>query len=226
MKSSTRWCWLATGADGLGDWTKPVRPARSCDVARPRDAAGEMGRVGGYSPSTIAGRLRGWCALRILRGRTSRLRMPSAIEGPRMDWEGALFEIWMVTQHGRTWAKARGTGYTLHRQKTTDRPMDSSWTRAMLRSLGTSAKWGAGFWNLCGGIRPASAVWVFFFLFWYDHSALVAIGEGAIRVETPNGRRFYRYSHEVYGEKVILADRGRGKARAQLAEFYGRARRV
>jgi glucoamylase len=147
--------------------------------------------VGGYSPSTIAAEIAGLvCASDIARkngANEDAARYMKAAD----DWAAHL-EPWMVTTTGHL-GGGDGRGYYMRIDNNTD-PNDGF----KLDVKNGGGVWDerdvadAGFLELVRlGIRP------------WDDAAIrhsVEVVDATIRVETPNGPVFHRYSHDGYGE--------------------------
>jgi glucoamylase len=181
------------GRTDADTWKKHVRPAAEFVLAEgPATQQERWEEVPGYSPSTMAAEIAGLvCASDIAR------KNGASEDADRYlriadDWASHL-ESWMATTTGHL-GKSSGTpGYYMRIDNNTD-PNDGY--KLDVRNGG--GVWDerdvvdAGFLELVRfGIRPANDPVI-------QHS--VEIVDSAIRVETPNGPSFHRYSHDGYGE--------------------------
>jgi len=174
-------------------WKNHVRPAVEFLLAHgPMTQQDRWEEVPGYSPSTIAAEIAGLiCAGEIAR------KNGAADDATRYvqtadDWSAHL-EDWLVTTTGHLGSGPGTPGYYMRIDNNTD-PNDGY----QLDVRNGGGLWDerdvadAGFLELVRlGIRPANDPII-------QHS--VQIVDSAIRVETPNGPAFRRYSHDGYGE--------------------------
>lgn len=174
-------------------WKKHVRPEAEFVIAHgPMTQQERWEEVPGYSPSTIAAEIAGLvCASDIAR------KNGASDDADRYmrtadDW-AAHIEAWLVTTTGHLGKGAGAPGYYIRIDNNTD-PNDGY----QLDVRNGGGVWDerdvvdAGFLEFVRlGIRPANDPII-------QHS--VEIVDAAIRVETPNGPAFYRYSHDGYGE--------------------------
>lgn len=174
-------------------WKKHLRPAAEFVVANgPMTQQERWEEVPGYSPSTMAAEIAGLvCASEIAR------KNGAAEDAARYlriadDWASHL-EAWLVTTTGHLGKGSGTTSYYMRIDNNTD-PNDGY----QLDVRNGGGIWDerdvvdAGFLELVRlGIRPANDPVI-------QHS--VEVVDSAIRVETPNGPAFYRYSHDGYGE--------------------------
>ena len=174
-------------------WTKHVRPEAEFVISHgPATQQERWEEIGGYSPSTIAAEIAGLiCAADIAR-KNGATQDADRYMKTADDW-AAHIESWMVTTTGHLDNGAGEPGYYIRIDNNTD-PNDG-----FKLNVGN----GGGLWDerdivdagflefVRFGIRPANDPII-------RHS--VEIVDGAIRVETPNGPSFYRYSHDGYGE--------------------------
>jgi len=174
-------------------WTKHVRPEAEFVVSHgPVTQQERWEEVGGYSPSTIAAEIAGLvCASDIARKNGASDDADRYLKTAD-DW-AAHIEAWMVTTTGHLGKGAGEPGYYIRIDNNTD-PNDGF----KLDTRNGGGVWDerdvvdAGFLEFVRlGIRSANDLII-------QHS--VEIVDGAIRVETPNGPSFYRYSHDGYGE--------------------------
>ncbi len=174
-------------------WTKHVRPEAEFVMSHgPVTQQERWEEVGGYSPSTIAAEIAGLvCASDIAR-KNGATEDADRYMKTADDW-AAHIETWMVTTTGHLGKGAGEPGYYIRIDNNTD-PNDGF----KLDTRNGGGVWDerdvvdAGFLEFVRlGIRPANDPII-------QHS--VEIVDGAIRVETPNGPSFYRYSHDGYGE--------------------------
>jgi glucan 1,4-alpha-glucosidase len=181
------------GQTDADTWTHHVRPAAEFVVARgPATQEERWEEVPGYSPSTIAAEIAGLiCAADIA-------RKNGAAEDARHylqtadDWNAHL-EGWLVTSTGHLGGADDPGAYYMRIDNNTD-PNDGH--KLDVRNGGGA--WDerdvadAGFLELVRlGIRPANDPTI---------ERSVKIVDATIRVETPNGPSFHRYSHDGYGE--------------------------
>jgi glucoamylase len=174
-------------------WAKHVRPEAEFVMSHgPVTQQERWEEVGGYSPSTIAAEIAGLvCASDIAR-KNGAIEDADRYLKTADDW-AAHIETWMVTTTGHLGKGAGEPGYYIRIDNNTD-PNDGF----KLDTRNGGGIWDerdvvdAGFLEFVRlGIRPANDPII-------QHS--VEIVDGAIRVETPNGPSFYRYSHDGYGE--------------------------
>jgi len=174
-------------------WKNHVRPAAEFVLTHgPITQQERWEEVPGYSPSTIAAEIAGLvCASDIARKNGSSDDADRYIHAAD-DWAAHL-ETWMVTTTGHLGTGSSAAGYYMRIDNNTD-PNDGY--KLDVRNGG--GVWDerdvvdAGFLELVRlGIRPADDPII-------RHS--VEVVDSAIRVETPNGPVFYRYSHDGYGE--------------------------
>ena len=174
-------------------WTNHVRPEAEFVMSNgPVTQQERWEEVGGYSPSTIAAEIAGLvCASDIARKNGANGDAARYLKTAD-DW-AAHIEPWLVTTTGHLGKGAGEPGYYIRIDNNTD-PNDGF----KLDTRNGGGIWDerdvvdAGFLEFVRlGIRPANDPII-------QHS--VEIVDGAIRVETPNGPSFYRYSHDGYGE--------------------------
>jgi glucoamylase len=174
-------------------WTHHVRPEAEFVVAHgPATQEERWEEVAGYSPSTVAAEIAGLvCAADIARTNSAegdaRRYLQTADE-----WNANL-EKWLVTSTGHLKAQDDPGPYYMRIDNDTN-PNDGS----LLDVRNGGGVWDerevvdAGFLELVRlGIRPASDRTI---------ERSVKIVDSTIRVETPNGPSFHRYSHDGYGE--------------------------
>ena len=181
------------GRTDADTWTKHLRPEAEFIVAHgPVTEQERWEELKGYSPSTLAAEIAGLvCASDIARKNHATddaehyLRVAD-------DWAANL-EKWTATTTGHLSSSGSGTGYYIRIDESSD-PNDG----ATLDVRNGGGVWDkrdvvdAGFLELVRlGIRPADDPII-------AHS--VRIIDSTIRVETPNGPSFRRYSHDGYGE--------------------------
>ena len=181
------------GRTDADSWKNHVRPAAEFLVARgPVTEEERWEELPGYSPSTIAAEIAGLvCASDIAR------KNGAADDADRYlhtadDW-AAHIESWMVTTTGHLDKAGATTGYYMRIDNNAD-PNDGY----QLDVRNGGGVWDerdvvdAGFLEFVRlGIRPASDPII---------QNSVKIVDSQIRVETPNGPSFYRYTHDGYGE--------------------------
>jgi len=184
------WQLGRTDADA---WSKHVRPEAEFVMAHgPITQQERWEEVSGYSPSTIAAEIAGLvCASDIAR-KNGATRDADRYLQTADDW-AAHIEAWLVTTTGHLSAGAGSPGYYIRIDNNKD-PNDGF----QLDTRNGGGVWDerdvvdAGFLEFVRlGIRPASDPII-------QHS--VEIVDSTIRVETPNGPSFHRYSHDGYGE--------------------------
>jgi glucoamylase len=174
-------------------WTKHLRPEAEFVVAHgPGTQQERWEEVSGYSPSTMAAEIAGLvCAADIAR------KNGAAEDAERYlhtadEWSSDL-EKWLVTTTGHLSKPGAASGYYMRINATTD-PNDG----ATLDVHNGGGVWDkrdvvdAGFLELVRlGVRPATDPII---------ANSVSVIDSAIRIETPNGPGFRRYSHDGYGE--------------------------
>jgi glucoamylase len=184
--------WQLGKTDG-DTWTHHVRPAADFVVARgPVTQEERWEEVGGYSPSTIAAEIAGLvCAADIARKNGAEDDAHRYLQAAD-DWNAHL-EEWLVTTTGHLGGAEDPGGYYMRIDNNAD-PNDGY----QLDVHNGGGIWDerdvadAGFLELVRlGIRPANDPTI-------EHS--VKIVDSTIRVDTPNGPSFHRYSHDGYGE--------------------------
>jgi len=181
------------GKTDADTWTHHVRPEAEFVAAHgPATQEERWEEVPGYSPSTIAAEIAGLvCAADIARTNgaegDARRYLQTADE-----WNANL-EKWLVTSTGHLKAQNDPGPYYMRIDNDTN-PNDGS----QLDVRNGGGVWDerdvvdAGFLELVRlGIRPASDPTI---------ERSVKIVDSTIRVETPNGPSFHRYSHDGYGE--------------------------
>jgi len=181
------------GKTDADTWTHHVRPEADFVVTHgPATQEERWEELPGYSPSTIAAEIAGLvCASDIAR--------KNGAEGDAQrylrtadDWN-ANIEKWLVTTTGHLRAPDDPGGYYMRIDNNTN-PNDAY----QLDVRNGGGIWDerdvadAGFLELVRlGIRPANDPTI---------ERSVKIVDSTIRVETPNGPSFHRYSHDGYGE--------------------------
>jgi glucoamylase len=181
------------GKTDVDTWTHHVRPAADFVVAHgPVTQEERWEEVGGYSPSTIAAEIAGLvCAADIARKNGAEDDAHRYLQTAD-DWNAHL-EKWLVTTTGHLGGAEDPGGYYMRIDNNAD-PNDGyhldvhngggTWDERDVAD--------AGFLELVRlGIRPANDPII-------EHS--VKIVDSTIRVDTPNGPSFHRYSHDGYGE--------------------------
>jgi len=181
------------GRTDADTWTKDVRPEAEFVIAHgPVTQQERWEEVSGYSPSTIAAEIAGLvCASDIARKNGATQDADRYLQAAD-DW-AAHIEAWLVTTTGHLGTGAGSPGYYIRIDNNQD-PNDGF----QLDTRNGGGVWDerdvvdAGFLEFVRlGIRPANDPII-------QHS--VEIVDSAIRVETPNGPSFHRYSHDGYGE--------------------------
>lgn len=184
--------WQLSKTD-IDTWTHHVRPAAEFVVAHgPATQEERWEEVPGYSPSTIASEIAGLvCAADIARKNGANEDAQRYLQTAD-EWNANL-EKWLVTTTGQLAGPNDPGGYYMRVDNNTD-PNDGY----QLDVHNGGGVWDernvadAGFLELVRlGIRAA------------DDPAIersVKIVDSTIRVETPNGPSFRRYSHDGYGE--------------------------
>ncbi|HUJ33104.1 MAG TPA: glucan 1,4-alpha-glucosidase [Candidatus Acidoferrum sp.] len=181
------------GKNDPDTWTHHVRPAAEFVIAHgPMTQEERWEEVPGYSPSTIAAEIAGLvCAADIARANGA-VKDADRYLHTADDWN-AHIERWLVTTTGHLSAADDPGGYYVRIDNNTD-PNDGY--RLDVRNGGGT--WDerdvadAGFLELVRlGIRPADDPVI---------ERSVKVVDAAIRIETPNGPSFRRYSHDGYGE--------------------------
>ena len=174
-------------------WTKHLRPAAEFVVAHgPRTEEERWEEVSGYSPSTMAAEIAGLiCAADIAR-KNGALQDAERYLHTADEWSADL-EKWLVTTTGHLSTSRPATGYYIRINDNTD-PNEGD----KLDVHNGGGVWDkrdvvdAGFLELVRlGIRPASNPII---------ANSLSVIDSTIRVETPNGPGFRRYSHDGYGE--------------------------
>jgi glucoamylase len=174
-------------------WQHHIRPAAEFVVARgPTTEQERWEEVPGYSPSTIAAEIAGLvCASDIARKNGATEDADRYLKTAD-SWASNL-ENWLVTKTGHLGGSLASQGYYIRIDNNSD-PNDGY--RLDVRNGGGT--WDerdvvdAGFLEFVRlGIRPADDPTI---------ARSIEIVDSAIRVETPNGPGFYRYSHDGYGE--------------------------
>ncbi len=196
--------WQLVRADA-DTWQKHVRPAAEFLLAHgPTTQEERWEEVPGYSPSTMAAEIAGLvCAADIARKNGASEDADRYLHAAD-DWASHI-EAWMVTTTGHLSKEA--PGYYMRIDNNTD-PNDGY----QLDVRNGGGVWDerdvvdAGFLELVRlGIRPA------------DDPVIrnsIKVVDAQIRVETPNGPAFYRYSHDGYGETYFGGPwLGEGKGR-------------
>ena len=180
------------GRTDADTWMKHVRPEAEFLMAHgPMTQQERWEEVSGYSPSTMAAEIAGLvCASDIAR-KNGAIQDADRYLQTADDW-AAHIETWLVTTTGHL-GKPGAPGYYRRIDNNTV-PNDGF----QLDTRNGGGVWDerdvvdAGFLEFVRlGIRPASDPII-------QHS--VEIVDSAIRVETPNGPSFHRYSHDGYGE--------------------------
>jgi len=151
--------------------------------------------VPGYSPSTIAPEIAGLvCASDIARKNGAQQDADRYLKTAD-DWAGHV-ENWLVTRTGHLGGPEAAQGYYIQIDNNTD-PNDGY--ELDVRNGGGT--WDerdvvdAGFLELVRfGIRPPDDATI---------ARSIHIVDSAIRIETPNGPSFRRYSHDGYGESFF-----------------------
>jgi len=181
------------GEDGPAMWRNHIRPEAEYVVAHgPATQEERWEELPGYSPSTIAAEIAGLvCAADIARknGATKEARLFLSTAD---SWADHLNQ-WLVTTTGDLGKKVSVNAYFIRIDNNKD-PNDGY--KLDVRNGG--GMWDerdvvdAGFLELVRlGIRSASDPII---------EGSVRVIDSAIRVETPAGPDFYRYSHDGYGE--------------------------
>lgn len=182
------------GKTDADTWSHHVRPEAEFVLARgPATQEERWEEVPGYSPSTIAAEIAGLvCAAEIASQNGSQADAQRYLKTAD-DWN-AHVEKWMATSTGHL-AAAGGDPGAYYIRIDNDMNPDDGYQLDVHNGGGT---WDerdvvdAGFLELVRlGIRPAG-----------DPTVIrsLAVVDSAIRIETPNGPAFHRYSHDGYGE--------------------------
>jgi glucoamylase len=174
-------------------WQKHIRPAAEFVVSRgPATEEDRWEEVPGYSASTMAAEIAGLvCAADIANKNGAQADADRYLK--LADSWAANLENWLVTKTGHLGGSDAAQGYYMRINNNTD-PNDGY----QLDVRNGGGTWDerdvadAGFLELVRlGIRPANDPYI---------ERSVAVVDSAIRVETPNGPAFRRYSHDGYGE--------------------------
>lgn len=177
-------------------WQKHIRLAAEFVVANgPATKQERWEEVPGYSPSTIAAEIAGLvCASDIARKNGAQQEADRYLKTAD-DWAGHV-ENWLVTRTGHLGGPEAAQGYYIRIDNNTD-PNDGY----HLDVPNGGGTWDerdvvdAGFLELVRlGIRPPDDATI---------ARSIHIVDSAIRVETPNGPSFRRYSHDGYGESFF-----------------------
>jgi len=181
------------GRTDANTWTKHVRPEAEFVMANgPATQQERWEEVSGYSPSTMAAEIAGLvCASDIARKNGATQDADRYLQAAD-DW-AAHIESWLVTTTGHLRTASGSPGYYMRIDNNKD-PNDGF----QLDTRNGGGVWDerdvvdAGFLEFVRlGIRAANDPII-------QHS--VEIVDSTIRVETPNGPSFHRYSHDGYGE--------------------------
>lgn len=181
------------GITDRATWEKHVRPAAEFVMNRgPATLQERWEEVPGYSPSTIAAEIAGLvCASEIAKANGAAEDAARYLKTAD-DWASHI-ESWMVTTTGNLGTPLGINAYYMRIDNDTN-PNDGY----MFDVHNGGGKWDErnvvdqGFTELVRlGIRPANDPII--------ENSLKVI-DATIRVETPNGPDFYRYSHDGYGE--------------------------
>ncbi|HVI08929.1 MAG TPA: glucan 1,4-alpha-glucosidase [Candidatus Binatia bacterium] len=184
------------GKTDTDTWQHHVRPEAEFIVARgPTTQQERWEEVPGYSPSTIAAEIAGLvCASDIARKNGANADADRYLKTAD-SWAGNI-ENWMVTTTGHLGSDLPGKGYYIRIDNNTD-PNDGY----QLDVRNGGGVWDerdvidAGFLEFVRlGIRPANDPII---------QRSVKIVDSSIRVETPRGPSFHRYSHDGYGETLF-----------------------
>ncbi len=184
------------GRTDADTWSHHVRPEADFVVTHgPATQEERWEEVPGYSPSTIAAEIAGLvCAADIARKNGAEEDARRYLETAD-DWNAHLSE-WLVTTTGHLAGAGDPGGYYMRIDNNTD-PNDGY----QMDVHNGGGIWDerdvvdAGFLELVRlGIRPANNPAI---------ERSVRIVDSTIRVETPNGPSFYRYSHDGYGETLF-----------------------
>lgn len=184
------------GRTDADTWVHHVRPEADFVVTHgPATQEERWEEVPGYSPSTIAAEIAGLvCAADIARKNGAEEHARRYLETAD-DWNAHL-EQWLVTTTGHLGRAGDPGGYYMRIDNNTD-PNDGY----QMDVHNGGGVWDerdvadAGFLELVRlGIRPANDPII---------EESVRIVDSTIRVETPNGPSFYRYSHDGYGETLF-----------------------
>jgi glucoamylase len=174
-------------------WEKHIRPEAEFVLAHgPATQEERWEEVSGYSPSTMAAEIAGLiCAAAIARKNHAEADARRYVQTAD-DWSSHL-EKWLVTTTGNLAGQIGSDGYYIRIDNNID-PNDGH----KLDVHNGAGTWDerdivdAGFLELVRlGIRPADDPVI---------RSSIKVTDSAIRVQTPNGASFYRYSHDGYGE--------------------------
>jgi glucoamylase len=174
-------------------WIHHLRPAAEFVVAHgPATEEERWEEVPGYSPSTIAAEIAGLICAADIAGKNGAEEDARHYLQTADDWNAHL-EGWLVTSTGHLGGADDPGAYYMRIDNNTD-PNDGY--KLDVRNGG--GVWDerdvadAGFLELVRlGVRPANDPTI---------ERSVKIVDATIRVETPNGPSFHRYSHDGYGE--------------------------
>lgn len=184
------------GRTDADTWARHVRPEADFVMTHgPATQEERWEEVPGYSPSTIAAEIAGLvCAADIAHKNGAEEDARRYLQTAD-DWNAHL-EQWLVTTTGHLGGAADPGGYYMRIDNNTD-PNDGY----QMDVHNGGGIWDerdvadAGFLELVRlGIRPADDPTI---------ERSVRIVDATIRVATPNGPSFYRYSHDGYGETLF-----------------------